>query len=170
METFMQSLLNEVNSISEAHTTIEGELFHVDKDEMVDTTILEEDLREFYHGFGFPLCKEKKILNDAKILNIRNLKAGRRVKRGLTVFPTDCYGQNPTMKFGLTSGTSSNRLQMCNRVGIVNGRRVFQDCDNVSITSPRAYMCLCCPYVTYIDTTRNDCTCTRMAQLLGRKH
>lgn len=55
-----------------------------------------------------------------------------------------------------------NVVSLFYRVGIVNGRRVFLDCENVSITSPRVYMCLCCPYVTYIDTTRNDCTCTRI--------
>ncbi|CAC5394853.1 unnamed protein product [Mytilus coruscus] len=157
------NLIMETFIISEAHSTIGGELFHVDKDEMVDTIILEEHLREFYHGFGFPLYKENEILNDAKIFNIRNLKTGRRVKRALIAFPTECYGQNPTMKYGISSGTSSNRLQMCNRVGRLNGRMVFLDCDNVSINSPRAYMCVCCPYVTYIDTTRNDCACTRMA-------
>ncbi|VDI36606.1 Hypothetical predicted protein [Mytilus galloprovincialis] len=32
----------------------------------------------------------EKILNDAKILNIINLKAGRRLKRSFTPFPTDC--------------------------------------------------------------------------------
>ncbi|CAC5408503.1 unnamed protein product [Mytilus coruscus] len=105
---------NKVNSKPEAHTSIGRELFHMDKDEMVDTNILEEDLREFYHGFGFPLYKEKKILNDAKILIITNFKTGKRVKRSFTRLEIDCYGQNPTVKYGIASETSSNRLQICN--------------------------------------------------------
>ncbi|CAG2231237.1 unnamed protein product [Mytilus edulis] len=127
METFRQSLLNEINSISRAHThtTIGRELFHVDKDEMVDPSILEGDLRAFYHGFGFPLYKEKKIQDDAKILNNRSIKAAQEDLMGKWVFP---------------------------------------DCDNVSVNSPHAYMCICCPYVTYIVTTRNDCVCTRMGR------
>lgn len=68
--------MNEANSISGAHTIIGGELFHDDKDEMVDTAILEGDLRECYHHFGNTLYKEKKKLNDAKILNNGSIRSG----------------------------------------------------------------------------------------------
>ncbi|XP_052097997.1 uncharacterized protein LOC127732853 [Mytilus californianus] len=162
METFIQSLFNKGYSKPEAHTTIGRELFHMDKNEMVDQYILEEDLREFYHGFGFPLYKEKKILNDAKIFNITRFKAGRRVKRSFTRLEVDCYGQYPTVKYGVISGTSSNRIKICNGAARINGQMVFPDCDNVSITSSLVRMCVCCPYVTYIDLTRDDCACTEM--------
>lgn len=49
------------------------------------------------------------------------------------------------------------------RATMVNGQHVFADCENVPLSSPLLHMCVCCPYVTYIDLERHDCTCVRVA-------
>lgn len=59
-----------VNSISSENTQVIEEKYYVDGEEVNNTVSLGEDLRKFYEKFGYPLYKEKKIPEDAEILNI----------------------------------------------------------------------------------------------------
>ena len=65
------------NSIDSDRSIKVNERYYIDDEEVTNTVKLGEDLREFYEkygkddkGEGFPLFKEKKLAEDAVLLNI----------------------------------------------------------------------------------------------------
>lgn len=65
------------NSINSDKSIKVNERYYIDDEEVTNTVQLGEDLREFYEkygkddkGEGFPLFKEKKLPEDAVLLNI----------------------------------------------------------------------------------------------------
>ncbi|CAG2239356.1 unnamed protein product [Mytilus edulis] len=161
-ESYVHSWNKGTNSISSTNATVIKEMYYVDGEEVVNTVELGEDLRTFYESFEYPLYIEKNIPSDAKVLNIAS-SSGRRFKRQFQSLNNGCDGQDPKRVFGVDSGRSCNYLKICEEVAVVNGNRVFTDCDNVHITSPLAYVCVCCPWVTVINPKGSECTCTKMS-------
>ncbi|XP_063420184.1 uncharacterized protein LOC134705371 [Mytilus trossulus] len=161
-EAFVYSWNKGINSISKSTSRVVTELYYVDGDEVTDTVSLGEDLRQFYQGFGYKLYLEKKIPQDAKILNITR-PTGKRVKR-MTTLNFDCGDDGIQILYGLDEGTNCNYLKICKEAVVRNGQAILTDCGDIHITSPMVYKCLCCAGVTEINLGADNCRCNEMKQ------
>ncbi|XP_063402213.1 uncharacterized protein LOC134686476 [Mytilus trossulus] len=162
VDFFYLSLDNkEDNTINSNNEEVIKEMYYVNLDEVIDNNSLVGALKEFYQDFKYPVYKEKKIPQDAEILNITR-SAGGRVKRFSAYYNSDCNGLFPRRVFGRDTGTSSNYLKICQRNERINGQWRLTDCGNIHILSPLIYHCICCPWVTMINPASDECTCTRM--------
>lgn len=159
-EGFIHSWNKGENPINGENEEVVMEMYYANLDEVIDDISLRGALKEFHQDFKYPVYKEKKIPEDAEILNITR-STGGRVKRSVVEI-MDCYGQHPKVFFGMESGTSANRLKRCQTIERRNAQHILADCDDISITSPLIYQCICCPWATYIDLTRSDCQCLKM--------
>ncbi|XP_052092375.1 uncharacterized protein LOC127728803 [Mytilus californianus] len=163
-ESFVHSWNEGTNSITSTNATVIKEMYYIDGEEVVSTVSLGEDLRTFYEGFEYPLYIEKNIPNDAVVLNITR-SSGRRFKRTITPLSSCDNGEAPKIVYGMDTGRSCNYLKICGDiVRNVNDRMVLSNCGNLHITSPLAYMCLCCPGVTVINPSGPQCQCSKMGQ------
>lgn len=166
-ESFVHSWNKGENSIDSQNSKAINELYYIDNEEVKNTIMIGEDLRKFYENYGkdenggFPLYKEKKLPENAVLLNITRTGV-KRNKRAFNPLNNDCGGQQPVTRYGVDSGRSCNYLKICEKAAVVNGQRVFADCNNVHITSPLVYVCVCCPGVTEINLNSNQCACTKM--------
>ncbi|XP_063402449.1 uncharacterized protein LOC134686697 [Mytilus trossulus] len=165
-EGFIHSWNKGDNTINSDNEKVVKEMYYINLDQVVDVKSLEGALKKFYQDFNYPVYKEKKIPDDAEMLNITRSTGyknkGGRVKRQFTTLNNDCKQQQAKTIFGIDSGRSCNHLKMCETKERRNGRWVLTDCDNVHITSPLVYLCVCCPWVTSIDLNGNECACSRM--------
>ncbi|XP_052090101.1 uncharacterized protein LOC127726690 [Mytilus californianus] len=160
-EGFIHSWNKGDNTINSENEEVVKEMFYVNLDEVIDVNFLAGALKDFYQDFKYPVYMEKKIPQDAEILNITG-SAGGRVKRQMNTLNNECKGKKPKTIFGIDSGRSCNHLKMCQTKELRNGQWILTDCGNTHITSPLVYICVCCPWVTTIDRNGNECACSRM--------
>ncbi|XP_063402215.1 uncharacterized protein LOC134686478 [Mytilus trossulus] len=145
-------------SIISADAEVVTEVYYADVQDVIQPTFLKGAVKEFYQYFEYPLYKEKKIPQDAEVYNMTR-STGHRAKRGFVPFNNDCRMK---VVYGFDSGRSSNHLRTCQRPETINGVGVFTDCNNVRITSPLVYQCICCSWVTSINVASGDCRCMSM--------
>ncbi|VDI61490.1 Hypothetical predicted protein [Mytilus galloprovincialis] len=143
------------NTIYSENEELVKEMYYINLDKVIDDNSLEGALKEFHQDFRYPVYEEKKIPQDAEVLNITG-PAGSRVKRSMMTYRRNCHGQQPKIVFVIDTDRSDNRLKICQRE-----RYILTDCGNIHITSPMVYQCVCCPWVTSVSTT-GDCQCHRM--------
>ncbi|XP_052090102.1 uncharacterized protein LOC127726691 [Mytilus californianus] len=160
IEGFIHSWNKGDNTINNANEEVVKEMYYVNLDKVIDDESLVGALKEFFQDFKYPVYKEKKIPQDAEVLNITG-HAGGRVKRQIMALRNPCDGRQLKLVFGIDSGRSCNHLKICQSKERRNGRWILTDCGNIQITSPMVYQCLCCPWVTSIDMTGGDCYCVR---------
>ncbi|CAC5424297.1 unnamed protein product [Mytilus coruscus] len=112
IEGFIHSWNKGDNTINNANKEVVKEMYYVNLDEAIDDKSLVGALKEFYQDFNYPVYKEKKIPQDAEVLNITG-HAGGRVKRQVLALRNPCDGQEPKVVFGIDSGRSCNHLKIC---------------------------------------------------------
>ncbi|XP_052090097.1 uncharacterized protein LOC127726689 isoform X1 [Mytilus californianus] len=159
-EGFIHSWNKGDKTINSTNEVVVTEMYYADFDEIIDYNSLGQSLKEFYQDFKYPLYKEIKVPKDAEVFNMTS-SLGSRTKRKINWLSNGCRGQGIKTVYGIDSGRTCNHLKLCESRGILNGVNVFTDCDNVHITSPTVYRCICCPWVT---PTTGDCNCVTMSR------
>ncbi|VDH97155.1 Hypothetical predicted protein [Mytilus galloprovincialis] len=159
-EGFIHSWNKGDNTINSDNEEVVKEMYYINLDGVINDHSLEGHLKEYYQDFRYPIYQEKKIPENAKLLNITR-SAGGRMKRSLTSL-TRCNGETPIFALGMDSGRNCNHLKICREVGTRNNRKILTDCNDTHITSPMVYQCSICPGVTSIDMKDPNNRCIKM--------
>ncbi|CAC5373127.1 unnamed protein product [Mytilus coruscus] len=152
-EAFVHSWNKGDTTITSENSAVITELYYVNFNEVLDNISLGDALKEFYQHFKYPLYKERKVPHDAEVYNMTHF-TGSRVKRAFVSLSDVCNGEGMKTVYGIDSGSSCTRLKLCKRK-----EETLVDCGNKHITAPMIYQCLCCKWVT--DINSKDCYCLK---------
>ncbi|XP_071136799.1 uncharacterized protein [Mytilus edulis] len=150
-EAFIQSWNKGDNTITNENSEVVTELYYANFDQVLDDSSLSESLKEFYQEFKYPLYTERKVPHDAEVYNMTHVTGGR-VKRRLTTLSLDCNGKDTKVLYGINSSSSCTRLKLCKKVGVY-----LVNCGNRHLTAPGVYQCVCCSWVTNINSKYCRC-------------